>query len=93
MLSNCFRIAVAGLLLCSTPIWLAAQSSGGVYAIPRSSIDGGAQRVSAGDRELVGSVGQADAAPPQSGGNFSLRGGFHRASGSNDLIFADGFQP
>ncbi len=72
-----------------------AQSSGGPYAIPRQSIDGGAQRASSSTYAISGSIGQADAGPAMSGPTFAVRGGFHVAAPSAPLpdpLFANGFE-
>lgn len=69
-----------------------ASTGSGSFSIARQSIDGGAQRASGGEFTLTGVVGQTDPGVA-TGGQFNLRGGFHRATGSLDGIFSDGFEP
>lgn len=85
---------MAGALLLAIPL---AVAQGGDYDIVRQSIDGGAQTAEGAGYRLAGTLGQPDAAPVASGGDYALRGGFHRPAAesvpSEDLLFADGFEP
>ncbi len=54
---------------------LAISNASGEYEISWYSIDGGGGRSSGGPYELVGTIGQPDAAY-SSGGNYELLGGF-----------------
>lgn len=86
------RIALAIVLAAMVGMAL-AQSSSATFNVPRQSIDGGAQRASSATYMLNGTVGQPDAGPAMSGTSLSVRGGFHRATTSADLVFANGFEP
>jgi len=46
------------------------------YSIDWSTIDGGGGTSTGGVYQVIGTIGQPDAAPTMSGGNFSLTGGF-----------------
>ena len=76
---NRWAIATAGMTLAAVaalPV-LAGGSSGGVFSIPWSTIDGGgAINTSGGSFALSGTIGQPDAGAPMTGGSFSLTGGF-----------------
>jgi hypothetical protein len=90
-LSRALRVGLSLLLL----LGAALAQSGGTFEIVRSTVDGGGGRSSGGDFELVGTIAQPDADPAiATGGTFTLRGGFHTASGAPlaDPIFADGFE-
>jgi hypothetical protein len=93
------RRAIWGAFVAMVAMWgvgmAFAQSSSATYAIPRQSIDGGAQRAASATFRVDGTVGQPDAGAAMSSATFSVRGGFHRAAGSaqSDLIFANGFEP
>ena len=63
-------IAVACLVLATTT----AQAQ--LYTIPWYTIDNGGGYSSGGNFELEGTIGQHDAGPVMTGGNFSVRGGF-----------------
>jgi hypothetical protein len=72
-------------------------SSGGAYRIDAMTIDAGGGRSAAAVLVVDGTLGQADADPlqPSSGGSFSVVGGFWPAAmpaGSDDRLFADGFE-
>lgn len=70
--------------------------SGGDFEIVRSTLDGGGGRSTGGDFELNGTIAQPEADPQfAAGGDFSLRGGFHRAGeavAKPELIFEDSFE-
>jgi hypothetical protein len=73
-------LLLASAALVVTPLMggttTSAQSSGG-SDLTWTTIDGGGATVSAGGAfTLGGSIGQADAGAPLSGGSYSLRGGF-----------------
>ncbi len=63
-------IAVVCLALATTTVQ--AQ----LYTIPWYTIDNGGGYSSGGNFELEGTIGQHDAGPVMTGGNFSVRGGF-----------------
>ena len=71
-----------------------AQSSGGVFTLNPQSIAAGGGRATGGNFELEGTIGQHDASNAQSGGVFTLTGGFHRraASAADGAIFSNGFE-
>lgn len=83
----------SALLLAITP--LHAQV-GGDFEIVRSTLDGGGGYSTGGTFELTGTIAQPEADPNIAiGGDFSLRGGFHRGGTIEerpDLIFHDGFE-
>lgn len=57
-----------------------AQSGGG-YDLTWWTVDGGGVSVSGGDYRVAGTAGQFDAAPPLSGGDYTLYGGFWSGGG------------
>lgn len=68
---------VAGISMLTASMALAGGSSGGVFSIPWSTIDGGGVINSTGGSfTLSGTIGQPDASTPMTGGAFSLTGGF-----------------
>ena len=70
-----------------------AQSSGGVYTLVSSTIDGGGGRSSGGNFVLTGTIGQFDANPNvAAGGIYQLAGGFWARAEINELLFRDGFE-
>jgi hypothetical protein len=70
-----------------------AQSSGGDFAITKSTIDNGGGISTNGDFSLTGTIGQADANHQIStGGEFALAGGFWADATVIDLIFKDSFE-
>ena len=70
-----------------------AQSSGGDFAITKSTIDNGGGISTGGDFSLTGTIGQADANHQTStGGDFALAGGFWADATVIDLIFKDSFE-
>ena len=89
-----FLLAVA-LLTSASPLTL-AQSTGGIYEITKSTIDGGGGRSSGGVFTLTGTMAQGDASlQTASGGVFQLTGGFWDNGVtvlSGDGLFADGFE-
>jgi hypothetical protein len=64
---------ITALLACITPLLTVPTS--GEYDLTWSTIDGGGGRSSGGPYELVGTIGQTDAAY-SAGGNYELLGGF-----------------
>lgn len=68
-----------------------AQSAGGDFAITRQVIAGGGASASAGDFGVVGTAGQS-APGISSGGDFTIRGGFHVPADRDDALFSDGFE-
>lgn len=81
------------LLLAVTPLYA---QFGGDFEIVRSTLDGGGGHSSGGTFDLIGTIAQPEADPNiASGGDFSVRGGFHQADIDEkrpDLIFRDGFE-
>lgn len=53
------------------------------------TIDGGGGFSSAGNFELQGTIGQHDAGPVMTGGNFSLTGGFWAGTGDSGILLGD----
>src|SRR5437660_7389128 len=60
------------LLVASAPFTVRAQS----YSIDWSTIDGGGGTSTGGVYQVSGTLGQPDAGPTMSGGNYSVDGGF-----------------
>ncbi len=58
-----------------------ALAAAGDLAITTHSIDGGGGTSSGGDFVLTGTIGQPDAGPAATGGDFSMVGGFWRSGG------------
>ena len=70
-------------------------SVGGVFILKNQVIAAGGKRITGAAFDLTGTVAQATAgpSPAATGGNFVLRGGFHRASEPlAEAIFRDGFE-
>ena len=87
-------LILAGCLLLGSTIVL-AQSSGGSYAITKSTIDGGGGMSVGGQYSLTGTVGQPDANPQSAfGGSYAAAGGFwaNALSSISDLMFKNGFE-
>ena len=59
----------------------ALAQTGGGYDLTWWTVDGGGGRLEGGGYTLDSTVGQADAAPPISGGGYDLQGGFWPAGG------------
>jgi len=86
-------LATAAMIGSASIAW--SQSAGGPYEVTKHTIDNGGQRSEGGDFTLTGTIGQADAAPAATGGNFSLQSGFWTAKPSgplDELMFSDGFE-
>jgi hypothetical protein len=84
LISSSFVLAV----LAATVL---AQSSGGDFAITKSSIDNGGGVSAGGEFSLTGTIGQPDANPQvSSGGGFMVAGGFWAKA--HDVIFKSGFE-
>ena len=66
------------------------QSSGGDFALLKSTIDNGGGISAGGNFSITGTIGQHDASGQSSGGDFLLAGGFWAKP--NDMIFSDGFE-
>ena len=69
------------LLLVSGP---ALASSGGLFDLSWVTVDGGGGTSSGGSYGLSGTVGQADASEPLSGGSYALTGGFWAGVGDGE---------
>ena len=65
-------ICVAGLAMFAGPVTATAQS----FSMDWYTIDGGGGQSGDGTFELKGTIGQPDAGPVMTGGNFELAGGF-----------------
>ena len=93
--SSMVCLQTSGLVACmSACMSLAAQSSGGSYAITRSLIAAGGTSSGSGAFRLDGSVGQSAAAATLSGADFRLSDGYWiPTSTASDTIFVDGFDP
>lgn len=62
------------LLLSGLTVGVFAQSTG--FTLPWWTVDAGGGTFSGGTYTLMGTVGQPDAGPPLTGGNYTLTGGF-----------------
>ncbi len=60
------------------------------YEVRKYSINSGGSKVTGDSYELNASIGQPDASKKQTGGNYSLNGGFWH--GNNDYIYKNGFE-
>ena len=70
-------IVVAGLLALSLgPPGMNSNATAQVYTIPWYTLDGGGGRSTGGTLGLSGTIGQTDASPLLSGGNYRMQGGF-----------------
>ena len=78
-------ICVAGLTLFAGPVTATAQS----FSMDWYTIDGGGGRTSDGTFELNGTIGQPDAGPVMTGGNFELAGGFGVGQNHLPIILGD----
>ena len=58
-----------------------AASAGPQYALAWFTIDGGGGTSDGGAYKASGTIGQHDASPPLTGGNYTLTGGFWAAAG------------
>jgi len=86
-------VLLCGALSLSGDAW--SQASGGPYAIPRQSIDGGAASAASTTYSLRGTLGQTEAGATASGAVYAVRGGFHAVpvAPQPDSLFSDGFEP
>ena len=62
-----------------------------LYTIPWYTIDGGGGYSSGGNFELDGTIGQHDAGPTMSGGNYTVRGGFWNGANGPFTVTPDSF--
>lgn len=90
-------LTLALVLICvSAPAESLAQSAGGSFEITRFSVHAGGRTSSGGDYTLVGSPGQAEAAPVSAlATGYSLTGGWLARGArlpSADPLFANGFE-
>jgi len=60
------------------------------YKIKKHTINSGGSKLTANNYEMISSIGQTDASNTQTGGNYSLNGGFWHEN--NDLIFKNRFE-
>lgn len=68
-----------------------AQSSGGAYRLVQNAIANGGGHSSGGAIALQGTIGQTDAGPSMTGGDYRLHGGFWSGTPS-DALFNNGFE-
>ena len=78
-------ICVAGLTLFAGPVTATAQS----FSMDWYTIDGGGGQSGDGTFELKGTIGQPDAGPVMTGGNFELAGGFWVGPNKLPIILGD----
>ncbi len=74
---------------------LAMSQAYGQYEIKKYTINSGGGKTSGGVYELNSSIGQTDASPVKTGGNYTLNGGFWHPKDTTpqtDLIFSNGFE-
>ncbi len=71
--------------------YLGAQS-GGIYSIKKSSINSGGSTSSGAEYSVQGIVGQSDASEDQTGGDFTVGGGFVSVITLPDHMFTNGFE-
>ena len=84
------RLGCLSLVLVAAP--LGAQQ-GGAYDLRWSLLEGGSGRVSRGNIVSDHTLGQPEAGPPMSAGNFTLQGGFWAGVEiQSDNLFANGFE-
>lgn len=69
---------------------MAFSSSFAQYEIKKQTINSGGSVSFGSNYQLSGSIGQADASNQQTGGTYSLTGGFWHEN--NDLIFRNEFE-
>lgn len=90
------RILPMSFLLLLASGGTAWSQSGGSYTVRKSTIDGGGGSSTGGTLQLRGSIGQADAAMPQSaGGPYAVQGGFWQRGPVGPTppdLFSDGFE-
>lgn len=86
---------LAAAVLMAVPV-LADPPSGGGIVLSRQVIASGGGRATSATLELVGTIGQAEAGPPATGGTYRLQGGFHAPfvppPPLPDPVFRDGFE-
>ncbi len=82
-------IAVIALLF-----WVSnlVAQSGGIYSIKKSSINSGGSTSSGAEYSVQGIVGQSDASEDQTGGDFTVGGGFVPVITLPDHMFSSGFE-
>ncbi len=75
-------------------LWLAANQVAAQFEIKRYSINSGGGIMSGGAFEMHSSIAQVDASAAQTGGDFSLNGGFWHKDNTpkSELIFTNGFE-
>lgn len=92
MLKNTIKQAKLILFLI---LGLSFSQSFAQYEIKKHTLNSGGGKITGGTYEINSSIGQVDASSTQTGGNYSLNGGFwHKPSTStlSQLIFANGFE-
>jgi len=65
------------------------------YEIKKYTINSGGEKVTGGNYEMTSSIGQVDASSKQTGGSYTLNGGFWHQKDSapqSELIFTNGFE-
>ncbi len=74
---------------------LVASQSFAQYEMKKYTINSGGSNMTGGNYEMNSSIGQVDASAEQTGGNYSLTGGFWSKSDNTpqgELIFTNGFE-
>ena len=74
-------LLLLALLLVSGPV---LASSGGLFDLSWDTVDGGGGTSSGGSYALSGTIGQADASEPLSGGSYAVTGGFWAGVGGGE---------
>ena len=87
MLKKTFKYKKAISLLI---MGMAFSQSFAQYEMKKYTINSGGSTITGGQYEMTSSIGQTDASNAQTGGDYSLNGGFWHAN--NDLIFKNGFE-
>ncbi|MFK8012189.1 MAG: hypothetical protein AB8B80_09130 [Marinicellaceae bacterium] len=65
------------------------------FEIKKFTLSSGGGVITAGNYNVISSIGQVDAGPKLSGGNFEFRGGFltgNSGTGNPDVIFENSFE-
>ena len=74
-------------------MFLAVNQAYGQYNLKKYTINNGGGKMTGGVYEMNSSIGQVDASNLQTGGNYSLRGGYwQQKTPQAELIFENGFE-
>ena len=87
--SKIFTLVTLVAFACMTFATTTAQAQ--LYTIPWYTIDSGGGYSNGGNFELEGTIGQHDAGPVMTGGNFSVRGGFWVGTNGPFTVVPDSF--